>query len=120
VLSEATHLREVIQEITKAYEQKDGKRFFANLDPSFHQLERFKNRINRDFENFSTADIQMTIEQIRIEQESLVTMVLWKGDWTSLQDAPPLRKRGHAVFRWTADENLRLLEIKGNTPFGVF
>ncbi|MFQ5580186.1 MAG: nuclear transport factor 2 family protein [Nitrospiria bacterium] len=120
VLSQATRLREVIQKMAKAYEQKDGKRFFEKLDAAFHPLEPFKDQVKRDFEGFSKADIQMTIEQIRIEKESLVTVVRWKGDWTPISGGTSLRKRGHAVFRWTSKGNLHLLGIKGNPPFGVF
>jgi len=120
VLSQATQIREVIQSLVEAYAQKDGKIFFAKLDPSFPLLEPFKNQIHRDFEGFSKADIQVTIEQLRIEQGSLVTVVRWMGDWTPVSGGPSLRKRGHAVFRWRSKEALLLLEIKGNPPFGVF
>ncbi len=120
VLSQTTDLRKALLEVTEAYEQKDKEAFFSRFDPSFHPLTLFKNQVNRDFEAFSGADIQVTIEQIRIEQESLVTVVRWKGSWTSVSGEPALRKRGHAVFRWTSKPMLRLLEIKGNPPFGVF
>ncbi len=44
VRSQTTQLREVIQTLVEAYEQKDGKTFFEKLDPSFRLLEPFKPR----------------------------------------------------------------------------
>ncbi|MFQ5781258.1 MAG: nuclear transport factor 2 family protein, partial [Nitrospiria bacterium] len=109
---QVTRLEEALLEVTGAYEQKDEERFFSKLDPSFHPLTRFKSQVVRDFNTFSRVDIQMTIERIQIAQESLLATVRWKGSWTANPDAPPLEKRGHALFRWTSKEDPLLLEIK--------
>ncbi len=120
VAMEVDHLQEAFLSITESYEKKDEKTFLSKLDPAFQPLTPFKNQVLHDFKNFSEAHIRLIIERIQIEPESVVVAVRWSGTWKTADDAPALEKKGHALFRWTTGENPRLLEIRGDPPFGIF
>lgn len=120
VAIEVDRLQETLLSITESYEKKDEKTFFSKLDPAFQPLTPFREQVLRDFKNFSEANIRLVIERVQIEPDAAVTAVRWGGTWKSGAGAPPLEKKGHALFRWTPGENPQLLEIKGDPPFGIF
>lgn len=117
---ETDRVRQALVSITESYEKKDEKTFFSKVDPDFKSPAGFRSQVLRDFNTFSEADIRMIIDRIQIEQGSILVAVHWGGSWKLLPGAPPIEKKGHTLFRWTSGEELRLVEIKGDPPFGIF
>lgn len=105
--------------ITESYEKKDEKKFLSSLDPSFKPLPSFKEQLLKDWATFSETKIDMKIDRVEVRQESISTAVHWGGVWKREPGAPPLEKKGHALFVWTTGETPLLLEIRGDPPFGI-
>ena len=113
-------IRQALDSITESYEKKDEKTFFEKIDPSFKNVEDFKGRAIQDFATFSQIKLELKVDRIRIEDDSIWVAARWSGAWKTAPEAPPLEKRGNALLRWTAGEDPKLLEIRGDPPFGVY
>lgn len=113
-------IREALQGITESYEKKDAQAFLDHLDPSFKGSAELKNQTLQDFKVFSQMEIQLIIDRVQIEEKSIWVAAHWGGVWKTTPEAAPLEKKGHALFRWTSGDHPKLLEIRGDPPFGVF
>lgn len=113
-------VRTAISSLAESYEKKDKEAFFAELDPSSESLRSLRNRVVQDFEHFSKVDISITIDRVEIKETSLKTAVRWRGVWTEGPNLPPLEKRGNAIFQWAATDDPKLIEIHGESPFGIY
>jgi hypothetical protein len=113
-------VRQALVSITESYEKKDEKKFLSSLDPSFKSLSSFKEQVLKDLATFSEMNIDMKIDRVEVREGSISTAVHWGGIWKMEPGAPPLEKKGHALFVWTTGEDPLLLEIRGDPPFGIF
>lgn len=120
VATTVRRIDEALHSITESYEKKDEKSFFSGFDPAFKFLAPLKNQVLRDFETFSEIDVTITIDRVEIEGELISAAVHWGGVWKSSSQGRPLEKKGHALFTWKSGEAPKLLEIRGDPPFGVF
>lgn len=113
-------IRQALQGITESYEKKDEKAFFEKLDPAFKGGADFKNRALQDFKAFSQMEVHLNIDRAQIEEQGVWVAVHWGGIWRTAPEATPIEKKGHALFRWTSGDPPKLIEIRGDPPFGVF
>lgn len=119
VAEQVDRIRQAVVSITESYEKKDEKKFLSSLDPSFKSLPSFKEQVLKDLATFSEMNIDMKIDRVEVRAESISTAVHWGGVWKREPGAPPLEKKGHALFVWTTGETPLLLEIRGDPPFGI-
>ena len=120
VAEQVDRIRQALASITESYEKKDEKKFLSTLDPSFKSLPSFKEQIQRDLTAFSEMKVDLKIDRVEVREGEISTAVHWGGTWKTSMGAPPLEKKGHAIFVWTSGENPLLLEIRGDPPFGIF
>lgn len=113
-------IRQALQGITESYEKKDEKAFFEKLDPAFKNGADFKSQTLQDFKAFSQIEVHLTIDRAQIEAQAVWVAAHWGGVWKTAAEAPPIEKKGHALFKWTSGDPPKLLEIRGDPPFGVF
>ena len=118
--TQVDQIRLALQGITESYEKKDEKAFFEKLDPAFKNAADLRNQTLQDFKAFSQMEVQWTVDRVHIEEQGIWVAAHWGGVWKTTAEGPPLEKKGHVLFRWTSNDPPKLLEIRGDPPFGVF
>ncbi len=122
---EANKIKHELDTLTQLYEKKDT-RFFSHMHlagvapPLFKGSALFKESIQHDFDTFSEIKMNIKITQIEIKQDAISTGIYWEGAWKMNNDAPPLKQSGNALFIFSREPPSVLMEIRGESPFGVF
>jgi len=122
---QVSEVEEALRRIEASYRQKDAARLLSYLDTEFKQADRFKAQIHQDFTAFS--EINMTMKVIRVNKTNagILTAIHWEKTLTERADNPrrltlpsPLHQSGHALFVWSLDALPRLLDVRGDAPWG--
>ncbi len=109
----------VLNGLADAYGRKDKEAFLSRIFTPPESDGSLRDRAVQEFEHFSHADLSMTIRRMEISEEALKTRVRWKGVWMSDSGAPLLKKKGDAVLFWTRTGELKLMDVRGESPFGI-
>lgn len=112
------HVRQTLAEMTASYQKKDETGFFSAIDPSLQSPSSLKEQVSKDWKTFSDLNVDIKVDRVEIQEGSITTAVHWDGVWKTAA-TPPVEKKGHALFIWTTAEPPRLLEIRGDAPFGI-
>ena len=119
---QVSQIEQTLHQIEEAYRQKDEARISFHLDRS-QQASLFKEQVRQDFTAFSDMKIKVKITGVNKTKEGISTAVYWEGEWRTETNPdslpPPLRQAGHALFVWSLDELPKLLEIRGDPPWGI-
>jgi hypothetical protein len=109
----------VLHQLIERYEKKDENLFLSSLHPELKGSSLSKEAISYDFRTFS--EIKMRVEPTRIEiaNDSAFIESYWEAVWTA-NASPPIRQSGRALFIFSGEESPQLLEIRGESPFGLF
>jgi len=120
-----SRIGQVLRQIEASYRQKEEAGLLLHLDPSFQQVSLFKEQIRHDFTTFSEINVTMKIIRVDKTPSEISTSIYWEGTWKEKTgdtllppSASPLHQSGHALFLWNLDEVPRLLEIRGDAPWG--
>ncbi|MBN4054748.1 hypothetical protein JYT87_03475 [Nitrospira defluvii] len=113
-------LQTVLTDIADAYGRKDTEGFLAGIDTSSQAMRSLQDRVIQDFDHFSSAVLSLAIHRVEISDKALKTTIRWKGVWTSASDLLLLEKRGSAILFWTTSGEPKLIDVRGESPFGVF
>ncbi len=109
-----SRVEQAVQTIREAYEQKDETKLLGQIDPSFPNLATLKTQIKNDFQ-FRSIKMEMRISRVDVTEEAIAAGVYWEGEWINKE---PLRQAGYAVFRFNKEASPKLLEIRGDIPWG--
>ncbi len=115
---QAKNIEQELSALTQLYEKKDNQ-FFAHLHSLFKWPAFFKESVQHDFETFSEIKMRLKMTRLDITKENLKAGIYWEGSWET-SSVLPLQQSGQALFIFSADSPPRLLEIRGESPFGVF
>ncbi len=116
---EAKNIRQELETLSALYQDKTTA-FFSHISPSFKGPADFKEAIQHDFDTFAKIKMNIRITRIEITKEAILTGVYWEGIWEVPEKALPLRQSGNALFIFSTDAPRQLIEIRGESPFGVF
>ena len=122
VAVKADEIEQELETLTISYQEKEATTFFSRMHPLFKWPPFFKESVEHDFAIFSEIKMNMKISRIEIASESVKTGIYWEGNWKKSSTglgAPPLRQSGQAIFIFSTESPPRLLEIRGESPFGV-
>ncbi|MBI3598548.1 MAG: hypothetical protein HY201_03745 [Nitrospirae bacterium] len=119
VAIEAEKIRQELAALTALYEERNNQ-FFSHLHPLLEGSAFFKESVQHDFETFSEIKMNIKITRLEIRKEDVWTSVYWEGTWKVISDASPLLQSGQALFIFSAESPPRLMETRGESPFGVF
>jgi len=117
--SQVSQIEQALRQIEEAYRQKDEERLSFHLNRLSEQASFFKEQVSQDFTAFSDLKIKMNITRVNKTKEDISTMVYWEGEWRTETGSPPLRRASHALFVWSLDAWPKLLEIRGDAPWGI-
>ncbi len=109
----------VLRYIGEAYENKDETRLLLYFDSSFPDLPLLKERVGGDFKVFSEIKMNMKISRVDVTHEAILTGVYWEGVWKTETKEEPLLQSGYALYRFSKDDPPRILEIRGDVPWGM-
>ncbi len=112
-------VEQAIRGLAEAYEKRDETRFTLHLDPSFPDTPLFKEQVGRDFKTFSEIKMRMRISRVEVTKDAILTGVYWEGEWKTKTGEEPLRQSGYALFSFSTDDPPRLLEGRGDVPWGM-
>lgn len=107
-----------VEALRKAYTEKDRTTLNKLILP-VEALDRTGVDIDRDFEQFEEITLDLSIERIVIEGETIQVFVHWQGHWKRKAEDPGIRERGHGVLRWVGVQSILLRGIDGDLFFGM-
>jgi hypothetical protein len=118
--AQINRVEQTLQQMTESYRNKDRAGLSHHLDPAFSHRSILEEQIQNDFDAFSEIAIKMNVVRIHSTKEATWATVYWEGVWTPVTgSAPPLYQSGHALFGFSKDDSPRLLEMRGDAPWGV-
>jgi len=120
IATQVSQTQKNLSSLAASYGKKDEKGFFEGLDSSADSLSLVRPRMLRDFEHFDSAEISFVLDRVEVEAGRIKTVVRWKGLWTQKPGIPSIEKRGKAIFFWNDDSDPKMIEVRGDSPFGVF
>ncbi len=107
-----------VEALRKAYVEKDRSALHRLILP-VEALDRTGVDIERDFEQFEEISLDLSIERIVIEGETIQVFVHWQGNWKRKATDPGIRERGHGVLRWVGVQSILLKGVDGDLFFGM-
>lgn len=108
-----------LNELVALYENKDEKQLILALGPSFQWTSFPREAVSADFETFSEIKIKVKLLQVEIKKDSMFAQIYWEGRWTQNEASGFLSQSGNALFIFDAEGRPGLLEIRGESPFGI-
>ncbi len=107
-----------VQELRRAYVAKDLSGIQAMMLPTL-SLDRLERDISADFQSFQEILLDISIERIVIDGDSIDVYIHWQGQWKRTSGDAELRERGHGVLRWVGVKSIMLTGTEGDLPFGM-
>jgi len=107
-----------VEQIRQAYTGKDTG-VFQKLFMPLDRLRKMEADIRGDFALYEQISLDITIDRVMVEGADVAVHFHWQGQWQAKSDEPPLRERGHAIFRMVGYQTLTLSAVDGDVPFGM-
>jgi hypothetical protein len=107
-----------VEAFRKAYVRKDLSALQALMLP-MESLERVEADVQKDFQSFEEIAMDVAIERIMIEGETVDVYVHWQGQWKRTPEDAGVRGRGHGMLRWVGVQSILLKSVEGDLPFGM-
>jgi len=107
-----------VEGLRQAYVKRDLSGFRAWLLPS-GLLDRVELDVEKDLQSFEEISLDLSVERIVINGETIDVFVHWQGVWKKNQADVGLRERGHGMLRWAGTHSILLKSAEGDLPFGM-
>lgn len=119
----AEHMRferiyDAVQSLQRAYVKKDLSAI-RTLAPSLDSMGLLEQQFKKDFETYQDISLDLSIERIVIEGETIDVFVHWRGQWTKTGTHESTKDTGLGKLRWAGKESILLLGMEGDLPFGI-
>ncbi len=75
--------------------------------------------VSKDFETYKEIALDISIERIVIDGNTIEVYVHWSGQWKKDPAEDGLRERGHGMLRWVGVQSILLSSVEGDLPFGM-
>ncbi len=118
VAIQVARIETALNSIAASYQKKDPSRLSLHLSPAFLGRSLLQEQIERDIATFSEIKVKMQLNRVEMTNEIVWTSIYWEGTWT-IPGKEPLMASGQALFGWNTDDPPRLLEIRGDPPWGM-
>lgn len=109
---------EAVETLRKAYVRKDLSGVQALLLPS-NTLDQVELEVRNDFDSYHEIALDLAIERIAIDGDTIDVFVHWQGHWKRTDDDIGQRERGHGMLRWVGVQSILLQGVEGDLPFGM-
>ncbi len=85
----------------------------------FDRLDQMSDDIEQDFETFDSIELDLSVDRIMLDSETIDVFVRWQGQWRRGPTDPGIRERGHGMLRWVGVQSILLKNVDGDLPFGM-
>lgn len=109
---------QAIKTLETAYVNKDVLAFHELLLP-LEQLEILESEALKDFDTFSTIELDFILNRIVIDGDRISAFMSWQGTWQRLTPKSSESARGHGVLLWSGNQVILLRGVEGDLPFGL-
>ncbi|MBI4402436.1 MAG: hypothetical protein HY581_12490 [Nitrospirae bacterium] len=109
---------DAVESLRKAYVRKDLSGVQALLLPS-NTLDQVELEVRKDFDSYHEIALDLAIERIVIDGDTIDVFVHWQGHWKRTGDDTGQRERGHGMLRWVGVQSILLQGVEGDLPFGM-
>lgn len=107
---------DMINQLKELYEQHDEG--MLSLFSSVYLSESgMKDAISQDMRRFGSISLSMFTDRIEVDKDLINVSVHWKGSWGDGDKI--LKDGGSAVIIIRSGDGLKVVAIKGDSPFGV-
>ena len=109
---------QAIKALEAAYVNKDTPAIHELLLP-LEQLEILEAEARQDFAEFSTIQLDLTINRIIVEGDRISAFISWQGTWQRSTQEPGDQAIGQGVLLWSGNQVILLRGVEGDLPFGM-
>jgi hypothetical protein len=109
---------EAVETLRTAYIQHDDQATESLLLP-LDTLEIWAQGVRKDFQTYSDITLDLSIERIAINGDSISVFVSWQGVWKRPTEDFGLKARGNGILHWTGRQVILLSRVEGDLPFGM-
>ncbi len=109
---------QAIKALETAYVNKDTSALHELLLP-LEQLELLEAEARQDFAQFSTIQLELTIDRIIVDGDRISAFISWQGKWQRSTQEPGDQARGQGVLLWSGKQVILLRGVEGDLPFGM-
>jgi len=107
---------DMVNDLKANYEQHDDH-ILTMFSAEYLSKPEMKNAILQDMEKFNTISLHIFIDRILIDKDMGNVTVHWNGSWGDSKKT--FREGGSAVIVIRYGDGLRVMDIKGESPFGI-
>ncbi len=107
---------DMVNQLKGLYEQHD-EGMLTLFSAEYISERGMKDAILQDMEKFNTISLNIFIDRIVIDKDMGNVTVHWKGSWGD--SIKTFREGGSAVIVIRYGDGLRVMDIKGESPFGI-
>ena len=107
---------DMVNDLKANYEQHDDH-ILTMFSAEYLSKPEMKNAILQDIEKFNTISLNIFIDRIVIDKDMGNVTVHWNGSWGD--SIKTFREGGSAVIVIRYGDGLRVMDIKGESPFGI-
>ena len=108
------NIHEFVRELRGLYEQRDIK-ILTRFSPDF--LTEIGDPIQKDFEKFNSISLDLFTDRIEMYNGDVNISIQWNGIWKSSEKT--YREGGSMVLLTRYGEEIKIIGIKGDSPFGI-
>jgi hypothetical protein len=107
----------VVVSLARAYEHQDAQALFDGVAPTLPGRESLRAAVEDAFARFDRIELTLSIERVHLEGSTTAVFVHWDGRWRQAA-REPLARQGTARFVVTAGNQVQLVDVVGENPFG--
>ncbi len=119
VVTQVERIQKVLDTFSKAYQNRDENLLFSRLDSEAKGLALIREAVLADFKQKPTVSLVFEINRVETQEASFQTMVHWEAAWKKSKNRDPVKKQGEVILVWINPEKPSLVEVRGDSPFGV-
>ena len=109
---------EAVNVLRQAYVAQDLEKIKDLLLP-LETLQRWERSVQRDFETYSSIELDLSIDRMVINGDLISVLVSWQGEWKESPEKQSIKERGHGTLHWSGTHVILLSGVEGNLPFGM-
>lgn len=106
-----------VNELKDLYERRNERVLAMFSEEYLSSAGETKKAILKDLERFNSISLNLFIDRIEMSDEHVNVTVHWNGTWKGTEKT--FREGGSMVLLTSYGDPIRIMGVKGNSPFGI-